>query len=74
MSIQLIQQAICYMEKHILEDISYVEVAKNMHMSSYNFHRTFSSIVGMTANGMFCELWVPISSLSAKYEVYNTLS
>lgn len=50
MSISLIQQAICYMEEHILEDISYVEVAKHMHMSSYNFHRTFSSIVGMTAN------------------------
>lgn len=50
MSIQLIQQAICYMEEHILEDISYVEVAKRLHMSSYNFHRTFSFIVGMTAN------------------------
>ena len=50
MSIQLIQQAICYMEEHILDDISYVEVARSLHMSSYNFHRTFSFIVGMTAN------------------------
>lgn len=50
MSILLIQQAICYMEEHICENISYVEVAKNVHMSSYNFHRTFSFIVGMTAN------------------------
>lgn len=50
MSVQLIQQAICYMEEHILEDISYVEVAQNVHMSSYNFHRTFSFVVGMTAN------------------------
>lgn len=49
MSIQLIQQAICYMEEHIFEDISYVEVAQSVHMSSYNFHRTFSFIVGMTA-------------------------
>ncbi|MDE5589342.1 MAG: AraC family transcriptional regulator [Acetatifactor sp.] len=49
MSIQLIQQAICYMEEHIFDDISYVEVAKSVHMSSYNFHRTFSFIVGMTA-------------------------
>ena len=50
MSIQLIQQAICYMEEHICENISYTEVAKSAHMSSYNFHRTFSFIVGMTAN------------------------
>lgn len=50
MSIQLIQQAICYMEEHIYENISYVEVAKSVHMSSYNFHRTFSFVVGMTAN------------------------
>lgn len=50
MSIQLIQQAICYMEEHICEDISYVEVAKYVHMSSYDFHRTFSFIAGMTAN------------------------
>ena len=50
MSIQLIQQAINYMEEHIYEDINYADVAKSVHMSSYNFHRTFSFIVGMTAN------------------------
>ncbi|MDE5782537.1 MAG: AraC family transcriptional regulator [Lachnospiraceae bacterium] len=50
MSIQLIQQAICYMEEHICENINYADVAKSVHMSSYNFHRTFSFIVGMTAN------------------------
>ena len=38
------------MEEHIYEDINYAEVAKSVHMSSYNFHRTFSFIVGMTAN------------------------
>ena len=50
MSIQLIQSALCYMEEHICENINYAEVAKSLHMSSYNFHRTFSFIVGMTAN------------------------
>ena len=49
MSIQLIQQAITYMEEHILEEINYIDVAKTLHMSCYNFHRTFSFIVGMTA-------------------------
>lgn len=38
------------MEEHIFDNISYAEVAKSVHMSSYNFHRTFSFIVGMTAN------------------------
>lgn len=37
------------MEEHIMDDISYVEAARSLHMSSYNFHRTFSFIVGMTA-------------------------
>ena len=50
MSVQLIQQAITYMEEHICENINYADVAKSVHMSSYNFHRTFSFIVGMTAN------------------------
>lgn len=48
-SIQLLQQAICYMEEHLLEDISYEDAAKSACMSSYNFHRTFSFIAGMTA-------------------------
>lgn len=50
MSISLIQQAICYMEDHIYEDISYTDVAKSVRMSNYHFHRTFSFITGMTAN------------------------
>ena len=50
MSIQLIQQAITYMEEHILEEINYADAAKTVHMSCYNFHRTFSFIAGMTAN------------------------
>ena len=49
-SVQLLQQAICYMEEHLLEDINYEDVARNAYMSSYNFHRTFSFMAGMTAN------------------------
>lgn len=48
--IQQIQQAINYMEAHICEDIHYTDVAKHVHMSGYNFHRTFSFVTGMTAN------------------------
>ncbi len=50
MSIQQLQQAIIYMEEHILEDINYVDAARSVHMSGYNFHRTFSFVAGMTAN------------------------
>lgn len=46
----LMQQAICYMEAHICENITYADVAKSVHMSSYNFHRTFRFIAGITAN------------------------
>ena len=50
MAMELIQQAICYMEAHLEEDITYVDVAKSVHMSGYNFHRTFSFVTGMTVN------------------------
>lgn len=50
MSLHLIQQAINYMEEHLYEDISYLDVAKSVHMSGYNFHRTFSFVTGMSAN------------------------
>lgn len=48
--IQSIQKAIEYMENHILEEISYEDVAKQLYMSNYHFHRLFSMITGMTAN------------------------
>lgn len=45
---QRIQQAICYMEEHILDDISYVDVARSVRMSGYSFHRTFRFVTGIT--------------------------
>ena len=48
--IQNLQNAIEYMEKNILEAITYEDVAKHVHVSSYHFHRTFSLITGITAN------------------------
>lgn len=48
--IKLLQQAIDYMEEHLLEGINYEDVAEQVHMSCYNFHRTFSLMAGMTAN------------------------
>ncbi len=50
MSVYLIQQAIDYIEAHILEDINYLDAARSVGMSGYSFHRMFSFIVGITAN------------------------
>jgi AraC family transcriptional regulator len=48
--VTLIQKAIDYMEEHLLDKINYEDVARQVHMSSYNFHRTFSLMAGLTAN------------------------
>ncbi len=48
--IEMLQQAINYMEDHLLEDMNYEDVADQFYMSSYEFHRTFSVMAGMTAN------------------------
>ena len=45
-----IQQAITYMEDHLLEEINYEDVARHVFTSSYEFHRAFSFLTGMTAN------------------------
>ena len=38
------------MEEHLLEEINYENVAKHVHTSSYEFHRAFSFLTGITAN------------------------
>lgn len=48
--IQNMQAAINYMEENILEDISYEDVARQVYMSNYHFHRIFSMLTGITAN------------------------
>ncbi|WP_455715727.1 AraC family transcriptional regulator [Anaerosporobacter sp.] len=48
--IQSIQKAITFMEEHLLEPINYEDVARQVYMSNYHFHRIFSMIVGITAN------------------------
>jgi len=48
--IQDLQRAIDYMEDHILEPITYEDVAKHLYVSNYYFHRTFSLVTGITGN------------------------
>ena len=46
--ISALQQAVSYMEEHLLEEISYEDVAKHVYTSAYEFHRAFSFLTGMT--------------------------
>ena len=48
--IAALQQAIAYMEAHLMEEINYEDVARQVHISGYEFHRAFSFLTGMTAN------------------------
>ena len=48
--IEALQKAITYMEEHLLDEINYEDVAKQVHTSSYEFHRAFSFVTGLTAN------------------------
>ncbi len=48
--ISAIQQAVNYIEDNLLEEINYEDVAKAVHTSSYEFHRAFSFLTGLTAN------------------------
>ena len=48
--IRQLQEAIRFIEAHLLEKINYETVAASVHMSSYSFHRCFSMMAGMTAN------------------------
>ena len=48
--ITLIQNCIDYIEQNILEQMNYNKMAKQAHMSCYNFHRIFSMLAGMTVN------------------------
>ena len=48
--IEALQKAITYIEEHLLEEINYEDVARQVHTSSYEFHRAFSFVTGLTAN------------------------
>lgn len=49
MALHLIQEVINYIEEHILDDITYADVASGVGLSGYDFHRMFSFVTGMTA-------------------------
>ena len=48
--LEILQSAIDFIESHLLDEIGYEDVAKHIHMSPYEFHRTFSFIAGITVN------------------------
>ena len=77
--IAAVQQAIDYMEAHLLEQINYEDVAMQVHTSSHEFHRAFTFLTGMTANaylrsrrlslaaGELVETGVKITDVALKY-------
>ena len=48
--IAAIQRAIAYIEAHLLDELNYEDVARQVNISGYEFHRAFSFLTGMTAN------------------------
>ena len=48
--IATLQQAISYIEAHLMDEINYEDVASQVHISGYEFHRAFSFLTGMTPN------------------------
>lgn len=49
-SINMLQKAIQYMETHLLDTITYSDVARQVFVSDYHFHRMFSMVTGITPN------------------------
>ena len=45
-----IQKAISYIEEHLLEPINLKDISRHVNTSSYEFHRTFSFLTGMTVS------------------------
>lgn len=49
-SISMLQQAIWYMETHLLDNITYSDVARQLYVSDFHFHKMFSMVTGVTPN------------------------
>ncbi len=47
--IKTINHAIAYMEEHLMEKITLEDIAENVNLSAFHFHRAFSMLTGMSA-------------------------
>ena len=45
---EILQRSVDFIEAHLLDNITYVDVANYVNMSPYEFHRTFRFISGIT--------------------------
>ena len=48
---EILQKSVDFIETHLLDNITYVDVANQVNMSPYEFHRTFRFISGITPSG-----------------------
>ena len=46
--IRQLQDAVDYMEAHLLENVNYEDAARSVFLSAYSFHRSFSMLAGLT--------------------------
>ena len=44
------RHVVSYMEEHLLEEITYDEIAAQIYVSNFHFHRTFALMTGMSAS------------------------
>ena len=45
---QILSQAISYMEEHVTESVGVEEVARHVYVASANFQRIFKLVTGLT--------------------------
>ena len=48
--IKTINHAIAYMEDHLTEPVTLEDIAGNVNLSVFHFHRAFSMLTGMSAS------------------------
>lgn len=64
----LLQTAIDYMESHLLDEIDYDQIAREVGVSSFHFHRVFNMIVGMTCAEYIRKRRLTIAAEAIRYE------
>lgn len=56
--IQTIEQAMDYIEIHLLDSVLFEDVAAMLHISKYHFHRIFSMTAGVSVHEYIRNRWL----------------
>ena len=66
---EILQKSVDFIENHLLDNITYVDVANQVNMSPYEFHRTFRFI---SSEGSF--MTQPVVVFSIRITLHQLLS